>query len=46
MKDPTLGEISQRKTTAFNVTCRKNLKRDTKELTYNPERDSQIEKRN
>ena len=41
LKDPTLGEISQRKTTAFNVTCRKNLKRDTKELTYNPERDSE-----
>ena len=33
--------ISERKTTAFDVPCRKNLKRDTKELTYNPERDSE-----
>ena len=30
-----------RKTTAFDVPCRKNLKRDTKELAYNPKRDSE-----
>ena len=36
MKSARLG-----KTTAFDVPCRKNLKRDTKELTYNPERDSE-----
>ena len=30
-----------RKTTAFDVPCRKNFKRDTKELTYNPKRDSE-----
>ena len=30
-----------RKTTAFDVPCRKNLKRDTKELAYNPQRDSE-----
>ena len=36
MKSARLG-----KTTDFDVPCRKNLKRDTKELTYNPERDSE-----
>ena len=30
-----------KKTTAFDVPCRKNFKRDTKELTYNPKRDSE-----
>ena len=33
--------ISGRKTTALDVPCRKNLKRDTKELSYNPKRDSE-----
>ena len=33
--------ISGRKTTALDVPCRKNFKRDTKELSYNPKRDSE-----
>ena len=36
MKSARLG-----KTTAFDVPCRKNLKRDTKEQTYNLKRDSE-----
>ena len=41
LKDPTLGEISQRKTGAYNVPSRQNLKRDTKELNYNTKIDSE-----
>ena len=36
MKSARLG-----KTTDFDVPCRKNLKRDTKEQTYNLKRDSE-----
>ena len=36
-----MKSVKLRKATAFDVPCRKNKKRDTKELSYNPKGDSE-----